>query len=87
MKHDRHNAAFLMRDGCRLHYRHYTMTTAQSVMLLLPGFGLTSEDYVSCCQHLAKSSAVTVYSPDLRGQGQSQGGRAMWPTSGSYRTT
>ncbi|WP_197061488.1 alpha/beta fold hydrolase [Pantoea sp. 9140] len=73
MKHEVQNTAFLMRDGCRLHYRHYSMATAQSVMLLLPGFGLTSEDYVSCCQHLAKSSAVTVYSPDLRGQGQSQG--------------
>lgn len=73
MEHDGQANALLMRDGCRLHYRHYGTTPPQSVMLLLPGFGLTSEDYVSCCQHLAKSSAVTVYSPDLRGQGQSQG--------------
>lgn len=73
MEHDGQADALLMRDGCRLHYRHYSMVAPQSVMLLLPGFGLTSEDYVSCCQHLVKSSAVTVYSPDLRGQGQSQG--------------
>lgn len=73
MEHDGQANTLLMRDGCRLHYRHYGTATAQSVMLLLPGFGLTSEDYVSCCKHLVKSSAVTVYSPDLRGQGQSQG--------------
>ena len=63
----------LMRDGCMIHYRQYCAAAPKSVMLLLPGFGLTSEDYVSCCQHLVKSSAVAVYSPDLRGQGQSHG--------------
>ena len=73
MEYERQANTLLMRDGCRIHYRHYSTATPQSVMLLLPGFGLTSEDYVSCCQHLVKSSAVIVYSPDLRGQGQSHG--------------
>lgn len=64
---------FPMRDGCRISYRIYEHEQPQSVLLLLPGFGLNSDDYVSLCERLVKTSPTIVYNLDLRGHGNSQG--------------
>lgn len=64
---------FPVRDGCRISCRIYRHAQPQSVLLLLPGFGLSSDDYISFCERLVNTSPTVVYSPDLRGHGKSQG--------------
>ncbi|PHM70609.1 alpha/beta hydrolase [Xenorhabdus kozodoii] len=72
MTQENETGVFIMRDEYRISYRCYSYSQPQAILLLLPGFGLSGEDYVSCCQHLVKSSAAIVYSPGLRGLGDSQ---------------
>ncbi|MBF4801481.1 alpha/beta hydrolase [Aeromonas hydrophila] len=64
---------FSVRDGCRINCRIYRNIKPQSVLLLLPGFGLSSDDYIPFCERLVKTTPTVVYSPDLRGHGKSQG--------------
>jgi alpha-beta hydrolase superfamily lysophospholipase len=56
-----------------LAYRFYANAKARAVLILLPGFALTSQDYVAFCSVLAQRTLAAVYSLDLRGHGDSGG--------------
>jgi len=64
---------FSARDGVHLGYRFYTNAAPRAVLILLPGFALTSRDYVAFCSALAQLAGTAVYSLDLRGHGDSAG--------------
>jgi pimeloyl-ACP methyl ester carboxylesterase len=64
--------SFAARDGTRLAYRLYRAAAAKAVIIVLPGFALDSKDYMAFCRTLMRF-AVTLYSPDLRGHGCSEG--------------
>lgn len=66
-------SGFSVRDGCRISCRIYHHAQPQSVLLLLPGFGLTRDSSISFCECLVKISPTMVYSPDLRRHGNSRG--------------
>lgn len=64
---------FEMTDGIVLSTLHEPREAPRAVVLLIPGFALTCEDYAVFIAALSRQMNAAVYALDLRGQGRSGG--------------
>jgi len=60
---------FIARDGAKLDYRYYS-ADSEKVIILVHGSGWHSQYFLPLAEYISKGNNAHVYTPDLRGHGQ-----------------